>query len=82
MSADPTELNSLIPQHFLSRRPLTVFPDLDVVDIKTNLLSCLLLQAMYRHSLEQWQVDHSHDLDFNNITNGRRPLRNPFAQAP
>ena len=42
------------PTHRFSRHHL------DIADVKINLLSCLLLQAMYQHFLEQWQVDHPH----------------------
>ena len=39
MSTNPTELNSLIPQHFLSRRPPTVFPDIILTSQTLKLIS-------------------------------------------
>lgn len=58
MSANPTDLNPLIPD-----RSVTALLYPDVTDVKTNRLNRFqLLQAMQQHFWKRWEADYLHQL--------------------
>lgn len=63
LSSDPNELASLTPAHFLIGRPLTSFPEPDLVPTPPNRLTHFLqIQAMTQHFWRAWHLEYLQQL--------------------
>lgn len=63
LCSDPNDLSVLTPGHFLTMEPLTILPEVSIVDTKVSVLHrWQIIRQMHQDFWRKWQLEYIHTL--------------------